>query len=94
MLSLRSLPAAGERGGIWFPVQSTISTKGLRFNPWVILSGGFLDHVVAWCWGAAAAFGAAGSGFGGFRRAGRRAGDGGQAGETPADAAGGGVQPR
>src|SRR5215469_6683032 len=55
----------------------------------MILSGGFLDHVIARGLGAAAAFGAAGSGSGGFRRAGRGAGYRGQAGEIAADAAGG-----
>src|SRR6516165_9998291 len=58
----------------------------LRFNVQVILSGDLLDHVVAWCWGATAAFRPARPGFGRFWRPGRR---GGQAGEIPADAAGG-----
>ncbi len=40
-------------------------------------------------WAVCAAFGAAGSGFGGFWRAGRRAGEQEQATEIPADAAGG-----
>jgi hypothetical protein len=53
------------------------------------VSGGFLDHVVARGWGAAAALGPAGPGFRGFRRAGRGAGGCGQAGEIPVDAAGG-----
>jgi len=52
------------------------------------MSGGFLHDVVAFCWGAAAAPGAAGAGLGGFRCPGRRAGQGGQAGEIAADAAG------